>query len=49
MKHQRELRYVSKNERKLCADNISLWNERKYKKISEKKLHQTSKESHKWK
>ena len=39
MKHRRELRYVSKNERNLCVDNISLCDERKSRKIGENKLH----------
>ena len=47
MKHRRELPYVSKNERKLCVDNISLCDESKSTKISENKLHQTSKSPHK--
>ena len=47
MKHRRELGYVLKNERKLCVDNISLCDESKSRKISENKLHQTSKWPHK--
>ena len=47
MKHQRELLYVSKNERKLCVDNKSLCDESKSRKISENKLHRTSKLPHK--
>ena len=47
MKHRRELPYVSKNVRKLCVDNISLFDESKPKKISENKLYQTSKSPHK--
>ena len=47
MKHRREFQYVSKNERKLCVDNISLCDESKSRKISENKLHQTSKSPHK--
>ena len=48
MKHRRELRYVSKM-RESCVYNISLCDERKSRKISENKLHQTSKWKHKWK
>jgi len=47
MKHQRDFPYVFKNERKLCVDNISLCDESKSRKISENKLHQTSKSPHK--
>ena len=47
MKHQRQLLYDSKNERKLCVDNISLCDESKSRKISETKLYQTSKSPHK--
>ena len=42
MKHWREFQYVSKNERKLSVDNISLCDESKSREISENKLHQTS-------
>ena len=38
-----------KNERKLCVYNICLCDENKFRKISENKLHQTSKWKHKWK
>ena len=47
MEHRRELQYVSKHERKLSVDNISLCDERKSREISENKLHQTSKSPHK--
>ena len=36
-----------KNERKLCVYNISLCDKSNSRKISENKLHQTSKSSHK--
>ena len=47
MKH-REFWYVSKNERKLCVDNIRLCDERKPRKISENKLHHDYKSPHQW-
>ena len=47
MKHRREFRYVSQNERKLCVGNISLFDESKFRKISENKLYQNSKSPHK--
>ena len=49
MKHSRELQYVLKNEIILCVDNISLCDESKSRKITENKLHQTSKSRDEWK